>query len=193
MSAVAALLLQDDADEARMRPRVAAALASLELSREAVAAAVQLALSVPVTSVPKSAGGATGATRDFEYYTRATYVVKAAQRLATAQRAGSMPTAMATERKHFIRHREAQAKRLAAAVMIDRRVRANGTTLGWYAVMDERTSAECRAANGRNFEADRRPPIGFPGTVHPHCRCKAGPPHRSKKTVYEIPRRRAAS
>lgn len=192
MSAVALLLAQDD-DAERLRPRVVAALAPLKFTREAANAAVRLGLSAPVTTIPDSAGNASGVTREFEFFARGTYIVRAAQRLHTAQRAGSMVTAMGQERKHLQRHQQAAANRLAAAVAIDRRVRVHGKTLGWYAVMDERTSAECRAANGRNFDATRRPPIGFPGTVHPHCRCKAGPPHKGKATVYEIPRRRAAS
>lgn len=48
--------------------------------------------------------------------------------------------------------------------------------VGWQARMDSRTSPECAAANGLNFYADRPPAIGYPGAVHPHCRCRPRKP-----------------
>jgi hypothetical protein len=54
----------------------------------------------------------------------------------------------------------------------DRAARRHGLVLGWRAVMDARTSAECRRADGKNFSVASRPLIGWPGSVHPHCRCR---------------------
>ena len=49
-------------------------------------------------------------------------------------------------------------------------------------VIDARTSQGCRDANGKSFYADHPPVIegspAYPGSVHPHCRCFAGPPRR---------------
>ena len=57
--------------------------------------------------------------------------------------------------------------------------------VGWKAVMDSRTSAECAAANGKNFPADRPPVIGWPGAVHPHCRCVPTKPYAGAGMVDE--------
>jgi hypothetical protein len=53
----------------------------------------------------------------------------------------------------------------------------HGNLLGWNTVIDERTSAECRAADGKNYYATAMPDIGFPGSVHPACRCYPSGPH----------------
>lgn len=55
--------------------------------------------------------------------------------------------------------------------------------LGWYTVLDKRTSPECRAADGKNFDPLQPPTIGLPGTVHPRCRCLPGPPHPTNQRV----------
>jgi uncharacterized protein with gpF-like domain len=59
---------------------------------------------------------------------------------------------------------------------VDTAVMQVGLLLGWNTVIDSHTSPECLAANGHNFRADHMPKIGYPGAVHPHCRCYAGPP-----------------
>lgn len=121
---------------------------------------------------------------------RAAYLAAAGYRMSTAARLGpsAQARAMAVERQWLQQHLAADAGRVVAADQVaatarqlaKRAQREPGFTwnglLGWYATMDDRTSAECKKANGRNFDPVRIPPIGLPGTVHPHCRCRPGPP-----------------
>jgi hypothetical protein len=58
-----------------------------------------------------------------------------------------------------------------------------GGILGWHAEMDARTSAECRRANGKNFLAAYAPLIGYPGAVHPRCRCYPVRPYAGAKLL----------
>jgi uncharacterized protein with gpF-like domain len=52
--------------------------------------------------------------------------------------------------------------------------RGNGDLpLRWDAQLDRRTTPECRAADGGIFTASQPPTIGYPGTVHMSCRCRA--------------------
>lgn len=100
---------------------------------------------------------------------------------------------LVSEKENFNQHMEAGRNRHQKARAVDRAARRYGPNLGWHARMDARTSEECRQANGRNFDAGRIPSIGYPGTVHPHCRCKPGRPFNTDRTVYEVsPRRRTA-
>lgn len=97
------------------------------------------------------------------------------------------------EQKYFNQHMEAGRNRHARASEVDKAAKRYGATLGWHAKMDSITSEECREANGRNFNVARVPEIGFPGTVHPKCRCKPGRPFNTSKSVYDVkPHRRAA-
>lgn len=185
--AAIAVLLMDDEDGARLTPRVAGLLAWMRLSRQAIIEAVRIATIRPVTTLPETSRRATAATREAEFYYRATYIVQAATRIHNAVRTGkALSAAVQGERSIYQRHLDAQGKRATQAAKINRIAMKQGTTLGWYAVMDERTSTECRQANGKNFQVDERPLIGYPGTVHPSCRCTAGPPHPTKQTVYPI-------
>jgi SPP1 gp7 family putative phage head morphogenesis protein len=84
--------------------------------------------------------------------------------------------ALATERRYMTLHINASARRVTAATTVDGAAEAYGPLLSWNAVMDARTTAECRAADGKSFYAAIPPTIGYPGTVHPHCRCTPGPP-----------------
>jgi len=86
--------------------------------------------------------------------------------------------ALATEKRFMAMHLTASQRRVTAATAVDGMAEAYGPLLSWNAVMDSRTTAECRAADGKSFYAARPPAIGYPGTVHPHCRCTAGPPRR---------------
>lgn len=104
---------------------------------------------------------------------RAYYIVNAVDRLEKAEKQGADALARAeqAEAHYFALHLRAVSNRLTSARMVDQAARRWGDLLGWKAVMDNRTTAECRAANGRNFHATREPLIGWPGAVHPHCRC----------------------
>lgn len=52
----------------------------------------------------------------------------------------------------------------------------NGGLVGWEAVIDGQTTAECEDADGLNFYANDPPGIGLPGDVHAGCRCVATDP-----------------
>lgn len=145
-----------------------------------------LALSKPLA--PPSAGAKTAVqlSDQEEAAHRAGYVWYAVQRMEAG---GDL----ATERTYFNQHLDAGRRRHDRAAEIDRAEAQYGPSLGWHAKMDARTSEECRQANGRNFNASRIPAIGYPGTVHPSCRCKPGRPFNTDLSVYDIkPHRRAA-
>lgn len=138
---------------------------------------------------------------------RAQYLLAAGRRLGTAvvrqaRTPGSVSKALATERRYLRQHLDATRKRIDAAAKVDQvwqqETAKSGMLnkpglLGWLAVMDDRTSAECRAAHRRNFDPLRPPPIGLPGTVHPDCRCKAGPAWNTDRMVDSIPLEVAAA
>lgn len=174
---------------------ILAVMAPLSLPAAAVRTATRVAMSAPVGDVPPPGTPPTGSgmtTARVERTFRATYLVAAAKRVARLLREGKPPLEIIKrERNAFNRHLQAQGLRREAARRIDRAAAKHGQTLGWYAKMDARTSAECRWANGRNFQVDRRPPIGYPGTVHPNCRCVAGPPHATDRSVYKTAKKTA--
>lgn len=90
------------------------------------------------------------------------------------------------EARFYTAHEQAVTNRRRSAQAVDRTARDQGAVgidpvtglpslmVGWHAVSDHKTSAECRAADGHAFPVSRVPPIGWPGAVHPHCRCTAG-------------------
>lgn len=120
---------------------------------------------------------------------RAAYLINAGRRLGTAVvrekvQPGSIQAAMTRERGLLRQHLEATRLRNEAAGRVQEVVKARGPgDLGWYAVLDKRTSPECRAADGKNFDPLQPPAIGLPGTVHPRCRCLPGPPHPTNQRV----------
>lgn len=119
---------------------------------------------------------------------RAAYLIMASRRMGTAlvwerSQPGSIQRAIERERSYLRQHLEAVQNRNSAALKVATAADQYGPDLGWYAILDHRTSAECRRAHGANFSADRPPRIGYPGTVHTHCRCKPGPPHATDRRV----------
>lgn len=150
---------------------------------------IGLALSRRLTyrPTPAKAGSAAAESERLEPGLRAAYVLSASQRVARAVREGVPEAqALATERRYFNQHLEAMKNRAAVSLVVDAAASKFGDELGWYSVLDSRTSPECRRANGKNFRASRMPGIGYPGAVHTHCRCKPGKPHRTNQTVYNI-------
>lgn len=128
---------------------------------------------------PEVTGPASRWRRRTEVVRRAQYLVKAAQRL---MRGGTLEA----ERRYLEQHLAAVRARQQAVSFVDAEARRFGPVLGWYAIRDGRTTAECRAAHGANFSAASPPVVGFPGTLHGGtCRCRPGPPHRTSRTVDE--------
>lgn len=148
----------------------------------------------PVTGV---IGHASAQTSRMNAARRAQYVIAAAKRVAAAMRdarskgkpvLAAMRDQLAKERRFYAQHQQAMWNRAAAAGKTDMAAMEHGPLLGWYSVRDKKTSPECKAADGKNFYAPAMPDIGFPGAVHPSCRCLPGPAHRGAPL---LPSRRA--
>lgn len=125
---------------------------------------------------------------------RAAYVLAAARRVDRARRDAGRPTsgdnpreavaaAVTRERRFYAQQRDAEANRTRTAADVDKAALEYGPLLGWYSVRDERTSPECRAAHGGTFRAGQPPVFGYPGAVHPHCRCRPGPARAGAPSV----------
>jgi hypothetical protein len=107
---------------------------------------------------------------------------RSAEALAEAARNGTtreeaIAEIRSAEDRYFNQHVAADYGRTEAGNRIDALASTHGTVLGWYSHDDDRTTPECREANGKNFLASAPPDIGYPGVVHVHCRCQPGPPH----------------
>jgi hypothetical protein len=111
---------------------------------------------------------------------RAAFVIRALRRISAAP---DKKVALKRELAFWKAHLKANQKRVNVARKVDFVRARHGDLIGWYATIDNRTSAECRAADGRNFIALDPPVIGYPGGVHLHCRCMPGPPHPGAKMV----------
>lgn len=114
-------------------------------------------------------------------FRRAAYLVNAVRRLAPAVASGDVDRIQRAERaedRYFAAFLEAERRRGVAASAValiasQFGINAQGELLlGWQAVLDNRTSADCRWAHKRNFNALVAPRIGYPGTVHLDCRCR---------------------
>lgn len=122
-------------------------------------------------------GEAEQATQALNAAYRAAYVVKSGYRIRQAISNGkSLDEAVAAEKRIYQQHAGAEQKRTLNAQRVDRAAGTYGELLGWHAVVDRRTDPQCKAANGNNFEVGFPPVIGYPGSVHPNCRCVPGPP-----------------
>ena len=131
---------------------------------------------------------------------RAQYLLNAARRLQhEADDQKSLPgnsklsvtkaivESLKTEARYYQLHLQASRARELGASKVDIAAALHGTKLGWYAVVDDRTTKDCLQANGKNFYTTKRPVIGWPGVgPHMNCRCYAGPPHDTSATVYGI-------
>lgn len=170
---------------------ISVALASLKARFALTSAAVQAlgAVLALVTEHPSPLTGVIGPASEqvsrMNAARRAQYVIAASKRVLAAARearAKGEPVVAAVraqlnrERKFYEMHQAAMWNRARAAGQVDLEAAAHGRLLSWNTVLDERTSAECRAADRKNFYADRMPDIGWPGGVHPFCRCFPGPP-----------------
>lgn len=139
---------------------------------------------------PASAGNARAA-RVFTAW----FIERSTQRVEAAYAGGSEPGQPEVgEARYVEQHLDAQARRQAAARRIDSEAAKPGhvtddsddgegpargpagsgprVILRWRAHPDDRTTPECRAADGCWFYADRAPIIGYPGMPHGGtCRC----------------------
>jgi hypothetical protein len=125
---------------------------------------------------------------------RAQFVVHSSRRFAADQRLilagmdiGSIQDTMTRERRYYAQHMQAIWQREMAAARVDSASMLYGRLLGWYTRLDGRETADCHAANGRNFYADMMPTIGYPGTVHSNCRCLPGQPWDTRAMVGQPP------
>lgn len=101
---------------------------------------------------------------------RAQYVLAAAKRLTQGIADGVFDQALEKERRYLDAHVDAGRNRRRAARRLDE-LGENGQVLVWRTVMDQRTTPECAALDGRLFTADNPP--GIPGAMHSRCRCRA--------------------
>ncbi|MGH3303261.1 MAG: hypothetical protein ACRDOK_16585 [Streptosporangiaceae bacterium] len=162
------------------------------------------ALDAVMTSPPErreGIGAASSAIARLNLMRRAQFTVAAARRItADLKQARSQGTSLraalaagvSRERRYFGQHLDAIQQRTQAAALVDSKAADFGDLLGWYTVRDKHTSAECLAAGGKNFYASTMPLIGYPGGVHPHCRCYPGRPHTGAALLPSARMREAA-
>lgn len=188
MAAIAALLIVGAALDV-----TAAGIAKItRLPLTAVEGALTAAGGHPVPmSQPSTANTAYAATKAANRMFRAAFILNSSRRIATGLRAGQdLPTLIGKEKAAWNLHKQATSRRLLKAKAVDfagqsfGHTTPQGTLLGWNAVIDGRTDSTCIAADGTNFYAEKPPMIGYPGSVHMHCRCTPGPPHPGAKMTY---------
>ena len=152
----------------------------------ALAAVAALALSWP-HDVLEGTGPASRWAIRTNLLRRAQFFLSACQRVQqaiTGARSKNEPVmdavraAIVAERRYMTQMIAMALRRVSAASTVDGAAAMTGPLLGWNAVLDSRTTAECRAANGKSFYANKPPSIGYPGTVHPRCRCWPGTPRK---------------
>ena len=126
------------------------------------------------------------------YARRASFFLHAARRVqaaVTAARSRDEPVmaairdALTAEQRFMGQHVMASAQRVRAASAVDGMAATHGDLLGWQATLDDRTTAECARASGKNFRASRPPVLSdgtaaYPGMVHSRCRCVPVPAFR---------------
>jgi hypothetical protein len=149
-------------------------------------AALKAALAVVMSHPPDREGfygPATTHTARLNLMRRAQFLVAAARRMSADQKAARSAgkswdvfAGISRERRYYGQHMMAMWGRMNAAAQVDSAAMTHGMLLGWHTVLDRRTSPECIAANRHNFWADDPPAIGYPGAVHPYCRCWPGAP-----------------
>lgn len=114
---------------------------------------------------------------------RSAFLINSSRRVHEAGENGDQQ--LAKERGYWNAHIAASNRRMIMAARVEEESKKGpkNALLGWYATLDERTSPECRAADGRNFYPTKPPVIGYPGSVHLYCRCVPGPAHPGGKMV----------
>jgi len=187
--AIASVLVGEAGPAIAAAGAVAALKVRFMLTTAAVSA-LGAVLNVVLTHPPPATGvigAASAQTSRVNLARRAQYVIAAAKRVLGAARdarakgepvGAAIRAQLAKERRYYEQHQAAMWNRAAAAGKTDMAALEHGNLLGWNAVKDARTSAECRSADGWNYRATAMPDIGWPGSVHgTTCRCFPGPPH----------------
>lgn len=155
------------------------------VERLALQSAVQIVMSMPPEAAG-IAGSATAQVMRLNQIRRGQMVLSIGRRLTSDIRQAraegrsigrTLLDGVSRETRYFGQHRDAIWSRAKAAMAVDMAALEHGLMLGWYTHMDDRTTPDCAAANGKNFRADAMPLIGYPGTVHAKCRCEPGAPY----------------
>lgn len=166
--------------------KAVAALTALLVGTGITAAALTMALGMAnkgTAHTPNSRlggmapGAPTEAARAQELYYRAAYLLNASRRIQTGlNKKQPVKVALTQEETFYRQHEAARRNRLESATKVLAASRAFGPLLGWYVNPLLQNEIECLTANGHNFYAEQGTLIGYPGSVHPHCGCQAGPP-----------------
>jgi hypothetical protein len=168
------VILLSDLPVPDMAPMVEAVLAPFGATLASVTAALELLAPHLQTDLEMNPVSAAGHIARTAMPRHAAYLVSAVKRLVRD------PSSIAAERRYLAQHLNVERTRREAAAQVDEARGKWGDILGWKAQMDERTTPECRAADGTNFHALVPPAIGYPGTLHGGtCRCKAVAPFRA--------------
>ncbi len=104
---------------------------------------------------------------------RAHYAINASKRVAKDVIAGEgVEKAISKEKRHFVAHRDAERRRIAAAKMIEAAAQLHGPVLGWRHGHPKEPRPNHLAADGKNFRADSIPTStgALPGVL-PNCTC----------------------
>lgn len=183
-AAQAAVILVNAVTAAQATAALYPLLAELDVAHDVLMVAFQTVMGFP----PDRQGATGSATLQMiqqNWLRRGQFLISAAKRLQGDYReakasgtsvADALRAGAARERRYYAQHLQASWNRMRAASVVDSAAGQYGDLLGWNTVLDTHTSAECRAANGKNFLASGMPLIGYPGMVHPHCRCYPGKP-----------------
>lgn len=156
------------------------------ITGQALSAAAALVASWPHDTLEGTGPAQRWAVRQ-NYARRASFLLHAARRTQQAivsARSKDQPVmaairdALAAEKRFMSQHIAASTQRVQAASAVDGMASTHGNLLGWNTVMDSRTTAECYAADKKNFHASRPPAIGYPGATHPNCRCFPSAPFK---------------
>lgn len=168
---------------------IAPVLAQLEIRRKVAETVLEIVMGHP----PDAAGfygPATTHVARINLIRRAMFTAASIFRLTGDDRlmqagaeAGYWERAVQRERGFYGQQLVAGWNRENASAAVDSASMEHGRLLGWYSLRDRKTSPECRMAHGSNFYADQMPSIGYPGMVHPNCRCQPGAPFPGARVI----------
>ena len=177
---------------------LAALMLAAGIGYAALKATIALVLSMPLP-VMEGTGPATRFAVRTNTLRRAQFMLSASRRVQAAvahANAHGLPVfpaiqaAITAEQRYYGLHVAMGTKRMTASSAVDGMAEMNGNLLGWNAVLDARTTAGCRRANGCNFYADDPPVVegapALPGAVHSLCRCWASPPRKGAPVLRGI-------